>query len=102
MLEGRNIASVVFPEADIKFYLDASIEERAKRRYRELKDKEKGDISTLKEGIEERDRQNMGRDIGPLRRDKEAIYIDTTSMTLQKVILKINKEIEKKKGDKRK
>lgn len=90
VLEGRDISSVVFPNAEFKFYLDASIEERARRRREELK--EKGievEIGRLREEIAIRDEQDKNRRLGPLRIDKDAIHIDTTSMSIDKVISQI-------------
>lgn len=95
VLEGRDISSVVFPDAEFKFYLDASIEERVRRRYEELK--EKGievEIERLKEEIAARDEQDKNRQIGPLRIDKDAVYIDTTSMDVADVISRIVKEVK--------
>ncbi len=94
VLEGRDISSVVFPDAELKVYLDASLEERARRRYEELK--EKGiEIERLKEEIAIRDEQDKNRILGPLRRDKDAFYLDTTSMRVDEVISRIVAEAKK-------
>jgi len=83
VLEGRDVGTVVFPHADVKFYLDASVEERAARRLQELK--ERGTAVTIDEvrnNIEERDRIDSTRDISPLRKAADAIVIDSTSLSI--------------------
>ncbi len=92
--EGRDMTTVVFPGAWKKFYLDASVEERAKRRYLQLK--EKGiDIteSEAKKDVVERDVRDSGRDIAPLRKADDAILIDSSSMTINKVLENILKVV---------
>ena len=87
VMEGRDITTEVFPDADYKFYLDASVEERAKRR--QLQNEEKGIESTLEEvkaAIEERDYDDMHRPVGSLTRTDEQIYIDSSNMTIEEVI----------------
>jgi len=84
--EGRDMTTVVFPHAWRKFYLDASEEGRARRRYLQLK--EKGTPVTLEEAmkdVSERDMRDSRRDIAPLKRAEDAIYIDTTSMSIDEV-----------------
>lgn len=93
--EGRDMTTVVFPDAWKKFYLDASEKERADRRYKQLR--AKGLNITLQEAIEdvrERDIRDMSRDIAPLKIAKDAIYIDTTSMSPEEIINLISKMIE--------
>ena len=78
VMEGRDIGTVVFPAAQVKFYLDASCEVRAQRRWRELK--ERGvevDIETVKNEIAERDRRDSTRTHAPLKRADDAVYVDT-------------------------
>jgi len=90
IMEGRDITTVVFPNADYKFYLDASIEERAKRRFKQ--NQEKGIEMTLeeiKENIKKRDYNDMHKSFGALKRTKEQIYIDTTNMSINEVVDKI-------------
>ncbi len=92
--EGRDMTTVVFPGAWKKFYLDASVEERAKRRYLQLK--EKGiDIteSEAKKDVVERDVRDAGRDIAPLRKADDAVLIDSSSMTINKVLENILKVV---------
>ena len=92
--EGRDMTTVVFPDAWKKFYLDASVEERAKRRYLQLK--EKGiDIteSEAKKDVVERDVRDSGRDIAPLRKADDVVLIDSSSMTINKVLENILKVV---------
>ena len=86
ILDGRDAGSVVFPNADYKFYLEASLEERAKRRYKEELSKEV-DISfeTVKESIKKRDKYDCNRKDSPLVVPENAIIIDTTNMTIDEV-----------------
>lgn len=86
ILDGRDAGSVVFPNADYKFYLDASLEERAKRRYKEELSKEV-DISfeAVKESIKKRDKYDSNRKDSPLVVPENAIIIDTTNMTINEV-----------------
>lgn len=86
VMEGRDITTVVFPNAQYKFYLDASLEERANRRYKQYQ--EKGiDMSfeEIKENIEKRDYNDMHKEVGSLTRTEEQIYIDSTNMTIEEV-----------------
>ena len=90
VMEGRDITTEVFPDADYKFYLDASVDERARRR--QLQNEEKGIKSTLEEvkaAIEERDYDDMHRPVGALTRTNEQIYIDSSNMKIEEVINKI-------------
>ncbi len=91
VVEGRDIGTVVFPDAPYKFYLDASIGERAKRRWLEQKNKgiESSDIEKLKEDIERRDKSDMEREIAPLKKAEDAINIDTTGLTIEQAIEKV-------------
>lgn len=86
ILDGRDAGSVVFPNADYKFYLEASLEERAKRRYKEELSKEV-DISfeAVKESIKKRDKYDSNRKNSPLVVPENAIIIDTTNMTIDEV-----------------
>ncbi len=94
VLEGRDIGTVVFPDAEYKFYLDADCDTRANRRFEELK--EKGIDTTLEEikhDVEVRDRFDMTRSVGPLKKAKDAHIIDTTKMTITEVVDKILKVV---------
>ncbi|MHB9030127.1 MAG: (d)CMP kinase [Candidatus Latescibacterota bacterium] len=98
VMEGRDIGTVVFPDAQFKFYLDASIEARAARRYRELIDKGMNvSFEELAEEIRERDRANTERALAPLRRASDAVYIDTTAMTFEEQVSTIVSVVRGKK-----
>ncbi len=87
VLEGRDIGTVVFPDAEIKFYLSASVEERARRRCEELTGK--GEIVTLADTIADvikRDQQDSERDIAPLRQADDAILIDSSRLSVDEVL----------------
>ena len=80
--EGRDQGSVVFPDAEYKFYLDASIDERARRRHKEIG----GEADHIRREMAERDRSDMTRAAGPLIKPQGAIVIDTTGMTIDEVV----------------
>ena len=87
VMEGRDIGTVVFPDAEFKIYIDASIEVRAQRRYKELAEKGvRVDINDLIHEIRERDRLNTERALAPLRKAEDAIYIDTSDMTFDEQV----------------
>lgn len=101
IMEGRDICTYVFPNADVKIYLDASEEERARRRLLEMQ--EKGINITYKEvldNIRKRDYNDKIKEIGALKITKESIVIDTTNLTIEEVENKIIEIIEKKRGNK--
>ncbi|WP_294581333.1 (d)CMP kinase [uncultured Thomasclavelia sp.] len=86
ILDGRDIGTVVLPDADLKIYQVASSETRAKRRYLEnIKRGLPSDLEKIKQEIEQRDYQDMHRKISPLKKADDAIEIDTSNMTLQQV-----------------
>ncbi len=92
VLEGRDIGTVVFPDAKYKFFLDATPEERAKRRYLQLKEKNPDTKINFEEILKqqiERDKQDSSRDIAPLKKADDAVYIDTTGMEIKDVVQKI-------------
>ncbi|MCX7857826.1 MAG: (d)CMP kinase [Deltaproteobacteria bacterium] len=98
VIEGRDTGSVVFPEADVKFYLDARVEERAKRRFLELKEKKEDlEFEKVKEEVEKRDRQDSERSIAPLVIPEGAIYVDTTFLTVEEVVEKLLNHIKARK-----
>lgn len=87
VLEGRDIGTVVFPDAEMKFYLNASVEERARRRCEELSGK--GALITLEDTITDvikRDRQDSERDIAPLRQADDAVSIDSSRLSIDEVL----------------
>jgi cytidylate kinase len=93
--EGRDIGTVVFPRADFKFYLEATSQERAKRRYQELKERScPVNFREIKKEIEKRDRNDRSRKISPLRKAKDAILIDSTNMSVEEELKEILKVIE--------
>lgn len=90
VMDGRDIGSFVLPNAEYKFYLTASSEERAKRRYLEYLEKgQEVDFNDLKKAIEERDEQDMSREFAPLVKAENAIEIDTTGHDIVAVLNKI-------------
>ena len=90
ILDGRDTGSVVFPNADFKFYIDASIEERAKRRFKEETEKGKNiSFEEIKESIKKRDKYDSNREDSPLIIPQNAVIIDTTNMTANEVVEKI-------------
>ena len=98
VMEGRDITTVVFPNTKYKFYLDASLESRAERRYKE--NLEKGINMTYEEvyeSIKARDYNDMHKEVGSLMRTDDQIYIDTTNLTVDEEVAIIEKVI---KGDK--
>ncbi len=98
IMEGRDITTVVFPNANVKIYLDADVEERAKRRYKE--NKEKGMQTTFEETLEamkKRDYNDMHKPVGALKIAEDAIVVDTTNMTIEEVKEKVNNIILKNK-----
>ena len=87
IMDGRDIGTCVLPHADVKVYLTASVETRAKRRYQELP--EKGEDCNLEEiahYIEERDRRDMTREIAPLKQAEDAVLVDSSDMTIAEVV----------------
>ncbi|API72259.1 cytidylate kinase [Leuconostoc suionicum] len=97
IMDGRDIGTTVLPEADIKIFLVASVDERAQRRYKE--NVAKGittDLETLKHEIEARDYKDSHRQISPLIQAKDAILVDTTGKSIDEVVSKIANIIENK------
>lgn len=87
VLEGRDIGTVVFPDADVKIFMVASIEARAQRRQRELEQRGiQTDIDTLKEEIRLRDEKDSTRDASPLRKADDAVVLDTSNMTVEEQV----------------
>lgn len=100
VMEGRDIGSKVFPDAQLKIYLDASVEERAKRRYLQLKEMGiEENLEKIKKEIIERDQKDKNREIAPLIKGDDYYYLDTTNLTINQVVEKIinlYKEIKEK------
>jgi CMP/dCMP kinase len=100
VMDGRDIGTVVFPDADIKIFMTASIDIRAKRRYDELKGKGiPGEFEEIKRNIIARDIADENRDISPLRRADDAIILDNSRMSVKEQMSWIEQIIEKKKND---
>lgn len=100
IMEGRDICTYVFPNADVKIYLDASIEERAKRRYKE--NQEKGISMTYEEvleAIKTRDYNDMNKPVGALKIADDAIVIDSTKLSIEQVKEQVKKIILNKKEE---
>jgi cytidylate kinase len=97
ILEGRDIGTVVFPDAEVKFFLFASPEERGRRRYLELV--ARGEQVTLEETIEKvvcRDRQDETREHAPLRQAEDAVPVDSTALTLEQVLDFMEKTVKER------
>lgn len=86
ILDGRDIGSYVLPDAEYKFYLTASLEVRAKRRYLELKDKEEITLDKVENDLKKRDEQDMNREICPLVVPKGAFVLDSSNLSIDEVI----------------
>ena len=97
LMDGRDIGTVVFPNAQLKIFLTASVEERALRRYKELMAKDQDvDLAQLKEDIASRDKQDSERAISPLRQAEDALLLDTNHMNIEQVTAKILHLVEEK------
>ena len=87
IMEGRDITTVVLPNAKYKFYLDASVDERARRRFEQNKEKNiEMSLEEIKENIEKRDYNDMHKEVGSLTRTDDQIYIDSTNMSIDEVV----------------
>ncbi len=96
VMDGRDIGTVVFPNADLKIYLIATAEERAKRRFLELTNNGiKADLKDVTQSIMKRDKIDASREIAPLEQADDAILLDTTGMTIAAVVNYIYKETNK-------
>jgi cytidylate kinase len=95
VLEGRDIGTVVFPDAEIKFFLDARPEERAKRRFTEQSGKENITIERVAQDLKVRDNADRTRQHAPLKRAQDAIQIDTTHLTPEETLDRLLEEAQK-------
>ena len=87
VMDGRDIGTNILPDADVKVYLTASAETRAKRRYDELAAKgEETDLAQIEEDIRKRDEQDMNRKIAPLKQAEDAVLVDSSHMTIDEVV----------------
>jgi len=95
VLEGRDTTTIVFPDANYKFYLDANISERSKRRFKDLSVICAGvSIEDVKEDVRVRDESDKTRKVAPLKKAKDAICIDTTNMSIDEVVDRILSEVK--------
>jgi cytidylate kinase len=87
ILEGRDIGTVVFPDADVKFYLDADSDERVRRRHHELTERGvKADLKETREELLQRDHNDMQRGHSPLKKADDALLIDTTRRSVEEIV----------------
>lgn len=90
VMDGRDIGTAVLPNADLKIYLTASVETRAKRRYDELVEKgQTCDLKEIEKDIEDRDYRDMNREVSPLSQADDAVLVDSSDMTIDEVVAKI-------------
>ena len=101
VMDGRDIGTVVLPKAEVKIYLNADVEERAKRRLKDFVEKGKTDtLENVVEQIKQRDHNDMTREYNPLRKADDALEIDTTGMTIDQVTSEVLKIVYEKTGEK--
>lgn len=99
VMDGRDIGTVVLPDAQVKIFLTASVQVRAKRRYLELMEKDgSADFKEIEAQIRERDERDMNRPISPLKQAEDAVLVDTSDMTIDEVVEKILAIIDEKIG----
>jgi cytidylate kinase len=91
VLEGRDIGTVVFPQAEKKFFIDAHFKERVKRRYKDMEQLSVKDasLSSVAADLQNRDTIDSTREVAPLKKAQDAIYIDTTHLTIEEVVEKM-------------
>ena len=95
VMDGRDIGTVVLPDADVKVYLTASVETRAKRRFLELQEKgEPTDLAKIAADIEDRDYRDMHRELSPLKQAEDAILLDTSALDFEEVMREMEKLVE--------
>ena len=99
IMDGRDIGTCVLPDAQVKIYLTASVETRAKRRYMELMEKgEPADLEKIAADIKERDHRDMHREMSPLRQAEDAVLVDSSDMSIVEVVSAIRAIAEEKRG----
>lgn len=97
VMVGRDIGTVILPEADLKIYLDASEEERARRRYRDrIRRGEQVDFESVLQEIRRRDQIDSSRLVAPLRQAEDAVYIDSTDLSVEQVVQRVLNLVEEK------
>ena len=97
VMDGRDIGTVVFPNADVKFYLDASLNERSQRRWKELSKTESISLEQVKKDLKNRDDNDINRDHSPLMKSKNSITIITDNLSIDEVVKKMIEIIYKEK-----
>tara|TARA_B100000900_G_scaffold223347_1_gene189526 strand:- start:347 stop:1033 length:687 start_codon:yes stop_codon:yes gene_type:complete len=97
VMDGRDIGTVVFPNADVKFYLDASLNERSQRRWKELSKTESISLEQVKKDLKNRDDKDINRDHSPLIKSKNSITIITDNLSIDEVVKKMIEIIDKEK-----
>ena len=96
VIDGRDITTVIFPDAEIKFYVTASLKDRANRRFEELVlNNPKIDKKLVIKELQKRDQRDMERSVAPLKIAKDAVVIDTSDLTIEEVNIIVQREIEK-------
>lgn len=96
VMDGRDIGTNILPNADVKIYLTASVETRAKRRFLELQEKgEVCDLDEIKKDIEIRDERDMNREIAPLKCAEDAVVVDSSNMTIDEVVNAIINQVRR-------
>ena len=99
VMDGRDIGTNILPNADVKFYLTASVEERANRRFKELTEKgQECDLEKIKADIIERDERDMNREIAPLKQAEDAVLIDSSDLGIEDVLKAMVEIINKKRN----
>ena len=99
VMDGRDIGTVILPNAEVKVFLTASVDERARRRFEEYKEKGKEvDFEQLKAEIAQRDHQDMTREVAPLKQAEDAALVDSSDMTIDQVVEAIEKLINEKRA----
>ena len=95
VMDGRDIGSVVFPNADVKFYLDASLEKRAERRWMQLQKIEEVSLDDVKKDLHKRDLKDLNREFSPLIKPKNSITVNSDNLSIEQVVYNMIKIINK-------
>ena len=96
-LDGRDICSVIVPDADVKLFITANLKTRAFRRYKEIKDKNKNvSYQEVLKSLKKRDKSDINRKISPLKKTKDSILLNTSNLSIRRCFLKIKKIIDRK------
>jgi cytidylate kinase len=96
LVDGRDIGTVVFPEADLKVFLTASLEERSRRRLSQLGSQEVSNIEEIKEGLARRDQRDEHRDVAPLKQAADALVLDTSNINFDETVDTLIKMIKER------